>query len=224
MDILPNPLVIPAGIAIGILIAAPVGPVNVLCIHRALHRGVWAGIVAGSGAVLADALIALSAALGVGAISGAVKYHRTAIQLVGGLALLAFGVHLYRTAPGAIDDVEDGKPPRLADYVWDFSQSFVLTVTNPGAVLGLFAIFGGIGTFVELNGSLDAIVLVAAIVGGSLAWWVFLSATVNWIKHRLDVSALTRINRIAGIFLVGFGLLLIGQLAAKLARALASGM
>ena len=31
-----------------------------------------------------------------------------------------------------------------------------MTVTNPGAVLGLFAIFGAIGTFVEVRNSIDA--------------------------------------------------------------------
>lgn len=67
---LPNPLVLPVGIIIGILVAAPVGPVNVLCIQRAIARGMWGGVAAGLGAVLGDGLIALSAAMGVGAISG----------------------------------------------------------------------------------------------------------------------------------------------------------
>ena len=69
---MPNPLIIPVGIIIGILVAAPVGPVNVLCIQRAIERGFWGGIAAGFGAMLGDGLIALCAALGVGAISGAV--------------------------------------------------------------------------------------------------------------------------------------------------------
>ena len=94
MELIPNPLIIPVGLAIGVLVAAPVGPVNVLCIQRAVERGFWGGIAAGLGAVLGDGLIALFASLGVGAISGAVQYHRFAIQMVGGLALLVFGLKL----------------------------------------------------------------------------------------------------------------------------------
>ena len=218
MDYIPNPWIIPVGIAIGILVAAPVGPVNVLCIQRALQRGFWAGVAAGAGAVLGDGLIALSAALGVGAISGAVKYHRTAIQLVGGLALIVFGVRLYLSAPRAVDEYTENGPLSLADYLWDVPKSFLLTITNPGAVLGLVAIFGGIGTFVELRGSLDALVLVAAVVAGSLSWWVFLSGVVSRIKHRLEVREIGRINRIAGICLVGFGCLLIGEIALWIGR------
>lgn len=211
MDFIPNPLIIPVGLVIGILVAAPVGPVNVICIQRSLQRGFWGGVAAGAGAVLGDGLIALSAALGVGAISGAVKYHRVAIEAVGGLALLAFGIRLYLSAPRLIMNGGETESPALGAYLWDTAKSFFLTVTNPGAVLGLFAIFGGIGSFVELSGSLDALVLVAAVAAGSLAWWVFLSTMVGAIKQRLDDAVVGRINRIAAVLLAGFGVLLLGE-------------
>ena len=99
LDYIPNPLVIPVGLAIGVLVAAPVGPVNVLCIQRAIERGFWGGVAAGTGAVLGDALIALSAGLGVGYISGAVQTYRGWIQLVGGAALVAFGLRLLMKQP-----------------------------------------------------------------------------------------------------------------------------
>src|SRR5919198_1220500 len=94
MQLIPNPLILPVGLVIGVLVAAPVGPVNVLCIHRAIQRGFWGGIAAGLGAVLGDGLIALFAALGVGAISGTIQQYRDAVQLMGGLALIAFGAKL----------------------------------------------------------------------------------------------------------------------------------
>src|SRR6188768_2283712 len=120
MEFLPNPLIVPVGIIIGILVAAPVGPVNVLCIQRAIERGFWGGIAAGLGAMLGDGLIALCAAMGVGAISGAVQYHRMAIQLVGGLVLFAFGLRLYLATPrfAPISPVAD-RAETLRDFVWD---------------------------------------------------------------------------------------------------------
>ena len=145
MDFIPNPLIIPVGLVIGILVAAPVGPVNVICIQRSLQRGFWGGVAAGAGAVLGDGLIALSAALGVGAISGAVKYHRVAIEAVGGLALLAFGIRLYLSAPRLIMNGGEAESPALGAYLWDTAKSFFLTVTNPGAVLGLLRFSVGSG-------------------------------------------------------------------------------
>lgn len=213
IDYIPNPFVVPVGLIIGILVAAPVGPVNVLCIQRALERGFIGGVAAGFGAVLGDAVIALSASLGVGAISGAVQTHRGAIQIVGGLALIAFGLRLIVKRPSRIATSADHNRSSIAAYIWDIPKTFFLTVTNPGAVLGLFAIFGGIGTFVELRGYIDALVLVGAIALGSLAWWIFLSLLISRFRGRFDGSSLAMINRVAGLLLLGFGAMLIGEIA-----------
>lgn len=216
MDFIPNPLIIPVGLIIGVLVAAPVGPVNVLCIQRAIERGFWGGIAAGLGAVLGDGLIALFASLGVGAISGAVKYHRFAIQIVGGLALFAFGVKLYFTAPRfdtvAADEVN---PETLRDFVWDIPQTFFLTITNPGAVLGLFAIFGGVSTFVEVTNYIEALFMVAAIMAGSIAWWVMLSNIISRYRHHITTETLGKINRVGGLLLMLFGAVLIAGVLGK---------
>jgi threonine/homoserine/homoserine lactone efflux protein len=211
---LPNPLVLPIGFVIGILVAAPVGPVNILCIQRAISRGFWGGVAAGLGAVLGDGLIALMAAMGVGAISGVIDYHRTAIQVVGGLVLIGFGWRLYATAPSIDEGDENGNGNgSLRAYLWDIPKTFLLTVTNPGAVLGLFAIFGGISTFVEVTGPVEALLMVGAVMAGSLSWWVGLSYIVARLRHRLSFNRLALINRIAGLALVAFGLVLIGEIA-----------
>ena len=216
MQLLPNPLIIPVGAIIGILVAAPVGPVNVLCIQRAIERGFWGGIAAGLGAMLGDGLIALCAAMGVGAISGAVQYHRMTIQALGGIVLVAFGLRLYFAEPRFMPvTAETERAETLRDFVWDIPQTFLLTITNPGAVLGLFAIFGGVSTFVEVNSYVDALTIVAAVMGGSLAWWVGLSHLIARFRHRLSLSRLQLINQIAGLLLLGFGVLLIGEVVLK---------
>lgn len=217
MQLIPNPLIIPVGLVIGVLVAAPVGPVNVLCIQRAIERGFWGGVAAGIGAVLGDGLIALFAALGVGAISGAISEYRTAIQIVGGIALALFGLKLYLTEP-RLDALARAhhESASLKDFVWDIPQTFFLTITNPGAVLGLFAIFGGVSTFVEVDTYIDAFTMVAAIMGGSLGWWLLLSELIGRIRHKIDGHRLALINRIAGILLIGFGGILIGEIGYKL--------
>lgn len=216
MDMILNPLIIVVGIVIGILVAAPVGPVNVLCIQRSLSRGMFAGVVAGLGAVLGDGLIAFSAALGVGFVTDLVTHYRSAIQVVGGIVLAVFGLQLYRRKPAesAIEVAGNGKR-MLSASVWDIPKTFFLTVTNPGAVLGLFAIFGGISTFVEVRGPGEALLTVASIMLGSFAWWVFLSYLVGRIRHKFDMTGLKRIDQIAGVLLVMFGVVLLGEIVLK---------
>ena len=216
MQFLPIRLLMPVGIFIGMRVAARVGPVNVLCIQRAIERGFWGGVAAGLGAMLGDGLIALTAALGVGAITGAVQYHRMTIQLLGGLVLIAFGVRLYLTTPRFVPAAAPGSQAEtLRDFVWDIPQTFILTITNPGAVLGLFAIFGAVSTFVEVSGYVDALTIVAAVMGGSLAWWVGLSHLIGRFRHLIKPDSLQLINRIAGLLLLGFGALLVGEAILK---------
>ena len=52
-------------------------------------------------------------------------------------------------------------------------------------------------------------------MGGSLAWWIGLSHLIARFRHRLSLSRLQLVNQIAGLLLVGFGVLLIGEVVAK---------
>jgi threonine/homoserine/homoserine lactone efflux protein len=216
MDFFPNPLIIPVGMLIGVLVAAPVGPVNVLCIQRAVERGFWGGIAAGIGSVMGDGLIALCAGLGVGAVSGAVQSHRATIQVIGGLALIAFGWKLFVTTPRIrITTEAEAASASLKDFIWDIPQTFFLTITNPGAVLGLFAIFGGVSTFVEVHSTIDVLTMVAAIMGGSMLWWIGLSNLIARYRHLIDANKLRAVNRVAGVVLAGFGALLLAEVIWK---------
>ena len=215
MDFIPNPfLIIPVGMVMGMLLAMPFGPVNLLGIQRAVERGFFGGMAAGLGIVAGDGLIALGAALGVNAISGAIRQYRTAIQIIGGLALLVAGIKLYLTRATIATETHAEKAS-LRDYVWDIPQTFFLTITNPAALIGLIAIFGGVSSFVEIDSYIDAFTMVAAIMGGSFLYWFVVSQFIAGIRHRLDVVRLGQINRVAGLVLIGFGCWLIGEMVIK---------
>lgn len=214
MGLMPNPLVIPVGFIMGVLIALPIGPINVLALQRAAERGFFGGLAAGLGIMLGDGLIALIAALGVNAVSGAVRYYRTAIQIIGGLALIGSGARLY-WARDRFTSVQDAASATLADYAWDIPKMFVLTITNPGAVLSLIAIFGGASSFVEVASRVDAIAMTLAVMAGSFVYWLVASHLINRVRHRLDEGRMTQINRVAGLILIGFGCVLIGEMLLK---------
>lgn len=211
---IPNPLIVPIGMMMGILLAMPFGPVNLLALQRAVERGFLGGMAAGLGIMLGDGLIALGAALGVNAISGAIRDYRTAIQLVGGAALLLAGAKLYFTKAVIATETQAEKAT-LFDYIWEIPQMFLLTITNPAAVLGLIAIFGGVSSFVEVETYIDAFTMVAAIMGGSFLYWFVVSQFIATLRHRIDVVRIEQINRIAGLILIGFGCVLIGEMMIK---------
>ncbi len=225
---------IASGLVIGVLIAAPVGPVNIICIQRTLERGFWGGFAAGVGAVLADGLIASVAAFGITAISGVMDSHRQAIQLIGGLIMIGFGVKLYMAKPRLavpkrtsftqlrriVDWVPEKLRPALRFQIWRLlphagvtTQTFFLTITNPGAILGLFAIVGGLGSVIGgIDSYLEALTLVFSVMAGSMLWWAGLSRLIERLRGRLTEHRLKLINQVAGVVLLAFGGLLFFQL------------
>ncbi|MGZ8400802.1 MAG: LysE family translocator [Methyloceanibacter sp.] len=197
-----------AGLGIGVLMAAPIGPVNVLVIQRAVAGGFWAGLAAGIGAVLGDGLLAAIAAFSIRAISDVMAAYSGVIQFVGGLLLIAFGLGLLFTKPALTIPV--GQKSRLVEHTGIIPQTFFLTVTNPGAILGIAAMVGGLGSLIGgLNTYLEALLLVVSVMGGSLLWWLGLSELIATIRHKLTESRLKLINRIAGGVLFAFGLILV---------------
>lgn len=214
MNFIPNPLIIPVGFLIGVLIALPAGPTNVLGLQRAAERGFFGGLAAGIGIMIGDGVIALGAALGVNAISGAIRQYRTAIQIIGGLVLIGAGLKLFITRP-SFTSVTEAAKATLGDYVWDIPKMTLVTVTNPAAVLSLVAIFGGVSSFVEVESYIDAITMVAAIMGGSFCYWLIVSRLISSIRHTFDEIQMARLNKVAGLILIGFGGLLIGEMLVK---------
>ena len=197
-----------AGLGIGLLMAAPIGPVNVLVIQRTVSRGFWGGLAAGLGAVLGDGVLAAIGAFSIAAISDVMIAYGDTIQLVGGLLLLGFGLALLLCRPVLMTPVDERS--HLFEHAGIIPQTFLLTVTNPGAVLGMAAMIGGLGSLIGgLNTNLEALILVAAVMGGSLLWWLGLSELITMIRHKLTEGRLNVINRVAGFILSAFGVALL---------------
>jgi len=197
-----------AGLGIGLLVAAPIGPVNVLVIQRAVARGFWGGLAAGLGAVIGDGLLAAIAAFSITAISSAMFAYSFWIKLIGGVLLVGFGVALFFARPAMTIPV--GQKSHLLEHAGIIPQTFFLTITNPGAILGVAALIGGLGSLIGgLNTYLEALLLVGAVMGGSLLWWLGLSELIATIRHKLTENRLKLINRVAGLVLFAFGLVLL---------------
>src|SRR5262249_32845686 len=105
----------------GILLAMPFGPINLLGIQRAVERGFFGGMAAGIGIMAGDGMIALGAALGVNAITGAIRQYRTAIQIVDGVALLGFSIKLCLTRSARTLETSADNAS-LRDLIWESPQ------------------------------------------------------------------------------------------------------
>ena len=212
------------GLAIGFAIAAPVGPIGVLCIRRTFAEGRVAGLAAGLGAATADAFYGAVAGFGLTAVSSFLLGYQDALRLVGGMFLCALGLKTFLSRPGAAGARMRGKGLAQA-----YATTVALTLTNPATILSFTAVFAGAGLGQQGAGTADALAIVTGVFAGSAAWWLLLSSFVDrWRQRRPEFAALapnavggavvtgvtlgeasktlTRINQVSGVLLFGFGL------------------
>lgn len=188
------------GFIIGLSIAAPVGPIGVLCINRTLSAGLMGGLFTGLGAAVADAIYGCIAGFGLVAVSKFLVSQQTMVQFVGGAFLLYLGIKTYFASP------RTSSTPDRARTLWqDFSSTLFLTLTNPATILSFIAIYTSLGIIESGANYSEALVIVLGVFLGSLAWWCVLSAGINLVRHKLSKTAMAWINRFSGIILIIFG-------------------
>lgn len=191
------------GLIIGIAIAAPVGPIGILCIQRSLHHGFKTGFWTGMGAAMADGVYGLIAGFGLTAISSFFITQQRWIQWIGGLFLLYLGSKLFFTQ-AANKEIKDDPPSSSRAFI----TTFFLTLTNPMTILSFVAVFAGLGLVATNTDVSHALTLVLGIILGSSIWWLSLSSCVAFIlHHRLSPMLMQWINRFSGVIIFMFGVL-----------------
>ena len=205
------------GLGLGLAIAAPVGPIGVLCIQRTLNHGATAGLLTGLGAATADAIYGAMAAAGLVATMQIMVESGPWLRLGGGAVLLWLGVRAWRTGRSPDSPAAAVASARPATAVSAYVTGLVLTLSNPATILSFATIFAGIGGDIvgTAEGSVGLVWLVVGVGLGSAAWWLVLSQTTARLGRRLSASGIRRIDRISGTALCLFGLVILGDLAVE---------
>ena len=187
------------GLLIGFSIAAPVGPIGILCIQRTLTAGRTTGLITGLGAASADAVYGCIAGFGLTWISQFLLAQKTWLQLGGGVFLAYLGLKAWLARPGS-DSQRASTPGFLQAYV----STFFLTLTNPMTILSFMAVFAGLGIAATTGNYRDAAMLVLGVFCGSAVWWLLLSFGVGIFRSRPSAGSLRWINRLSGTILLVF--------------------
>jgi threonine/homoserine/homoserine lactone efflux protein len=189
------------GAVIGFSIAAPVGPIGVLCIRRTLAEGRASGLVSGLGAATADALYGCIAGFGLTFISSFLVSQQAWLRLCGGVFLCYLGLKTLLAKPGTQAAIANGH-----GLVGAYVSTFFLTLTNPMTIISFAMIFAGLGLAGTSGNYLSAGVLVSGVFFGSSLWWLMLSGGVARVREKFSPQGLRWVNKIAGTIIIGFGL------------------
>ena len=201
-------VVLVQGYVLGIAIAAPVGPIGLLCIRRTIQHGPFMGFATGMGAAVADTIYGAIAAFGVSAAMSFLEGHQTWFRIVGGAFMLAVAIRTFRQKPAA-EEQEVSRAPDSRTAIAGFITGLSLTLTNPATILAFIAVFAGFGLGANL-GSFDAATMVLGVFLGASSWWLALSSGVAAVRHRITDQGLTRLNHWTGVGLACFGVWALG--------------
>ena len=172
------------GLALGFAIAAPVGPVGLLCMRRTMDRGIKSGVFSGLGAASADAIYGTIAAAGLTLIADFLTAQQFWLGLGGGLFLLYLGIQSLVSKPPE-KEAEANEIPQTT-LVKDFFSTLALTLSNPMTIFSFIAIFSGFNAASDTIYYSSAFILVLGIFCGSALWWLTLSIAVNFLRQRHD--------------------------------------
>ena len=186
------------GFLIGLSIAAPVGPIGVLCIRRTLSNGKLAGFLSGMGAATADMVYGAIAAFGLTIVTNLLIKNAYWLQVIGGCFLLYLGIKTFLEKPAnhAVQVIQSG-------YFSAYVSTFFLTITNPMTILSFAAIFAGT---MFIGAASSPILLVLGVFAGSACWWLTLSLGIGSIRNHLTNDYMIWINQISGTVIVIFGI------------------
>jgi threonine/homoserine/homoserine lactone efflux protein len=190
------------GIIIGFSIAAPVGPIGVLCIRRTLADGRISGLVSGLGAAAADAIYGCIAAFGLTFVSGFLIGRQAWLRIAGGAFLCILGIRAFLARPA-----EKAVSAAGRNLAGTFVSTFFLTLTNPMTILSFAGIFAGLGIAGAGGDYGSAGALVLGVFSGSALWWVLLSGGVGALREKFTPRNMKWVNRVAGAVITAFGLL-----------------
>ena len=197
-----------SGLIIGFSIAAPVGPIGVLCIRRTLANGRLNGLVSGFGAATADAVYGCIAAFGLTFVSNLLIHYQLWLRLIGGVFLCLLGIKTIISKPSEKAFTEKGK-----GLVGAYGSTFLLTLTNPLTILSFAAVFAGLGVGSAYADYGSAALLVFSVFAGSALWWLILSAVVSLARAKVTANVMKWINRISGAVILAFGVFALVSIA-----------
>ncbi len=189
------------GIAVGVLISAPMGPVGILCIQRTLDKGRHAGFYTGIGAAISDMFYCLLTGFGLSFIEDFIERNQNVIQLIGSIVLIAFSIYLFRKDPSSpmrrpVPQEVSMKKNILGGFLFTFSNPLIIFL-----IIGLFARFNF--TSPDIPGWAQSVGYLFIAVG-ALGWWFGITYAIEKVRSRFNMRSMKIMNITIGVVILCF--------------------
>lgn len=188
------------GIAVGLAISAPLGPIGMLCLSYSFTHGFRLAVLAGLGAALADTLYAFISGFGLTFLSEWLLEHYLIFSLFGGGFLIFLGYRIFTSAP-----IERTAAVTYGSEFQAFFSTLLFTVSNPLTLIVFATLFACLTTAEGVRTNLETSLLVGGVFIGSMLWWTTLSLAGSLLRTKVSLKILSLVKRVVGIGVMGFG-------------------
>ncbi|MCX6235326.1 MAG: LysE family transporter [Bacteroidetes bacterium] len=199
------------GIILGILISITIGPAFFTIVQTGIHRGFSAGLIMAIGISLSDIALITISYLGASIVLSNPE-NKLYIGLIGGVVLIIFGIVTFRRKPEILlrRSSKNKTPLKTPGPLTFFFKGFFMNILNPFLLLFWLTVMSWVTAKAEPGKLLNyAIPFFSAVVGTVFCFDLLKSFIANKIKNYLKPRNLLWINRIVGISLIIFGIILI---------------
>lgn len=189
------------GATVGLILAAPIGPINIEIVRRGLRDGFMHGWMMGLGALTADTIYALAIVTGFARFANNERI-RIVLFLAGAAMMAYIGIGSLRNAINGVDMNESGLViPRHKSY----SAGFLLAALNPLGIVYWLTVGAGLAAdAVTRFGEGAAPMLVVGVMLGILLWVTGLSTVAQMSRRFVTGPAMRWITGFSGVLLIGF--------------------
>lgn len=202
------------GMAIGLLFGLPAGAVGAMTVQRTWMYGAKAGLLTGLGSSVADCFYACVGAFGLTVVSDFLLHYQSIIHGAGGCLILIMGIRMLAGKSRQIqlreNQVEIQTDSKKEEQINPglFLSSFAIGITNPAAILTFLFAFSWLGIRGNLS-PIEGSFLAAGVFIGTYLWWGTLTGLILWMKRKMKKIKITSINRIFGVVLSIFGIVIL---------------
>lgn len=189
------------GATVGIILAAPVGPINIEIVRRGLRDGFLHGWLMGLGALTADTIYALAIVTGFARFA-----ENEQLRIILFFAGAAMMTYIGRgSIKSALSDREvessDLAVPRSRNY----AAGFMLAAFSPFGIVYWLTVGAGLAAdAVNRFGEGGAPILVIGVMLGIFLWVTSLSTVAQISRRFVTGPAMRWITGISGVLLIGF--------------------
>lgn len=202
------------GFIIGICASAPMGPIAILVVQKAISKGRQAGFMAGLGASVVDTVYAIIAIFALTFAQELLHNHENIIYIGGGVILCAIGVSMTLSNPFKKPVSDDRRKSNFSSK--DFMQAIAMGVSNPMAILVIFALFTFFGIDVQreswdVQSTFTVAPIILSVSAGTVAYWFFLSWGLSRFREKFNLRTILWVNRVMGALVIIIGVVFVGQ-------------